>query len=273
MKRERARATEASRARAAAAAEAAAAAAAAGKSGAVSGVEHHGTSQEDRTGYRASEPNGTGYQAKGLQRGDVGDGVRAGRDVTQQHHPSPPPAQQVRDGAAAGGVHGAGGRGRGAGGGRRRGRLGGAERYQGGRYGQPPNGKKHRPTNAAGGGEDVHALYEERLAKLERRLGEAGKQAHRQGQQRPPEESPKPRPAGGGGGEEWGAENNPFGFRKLSAAEDEGGCGSMPSSSSGRRGLSRWGSETSGGEDVEGLSTMYMGPIAHKMAELRAGNG
>lgn len=258
MRKERARATEASRARAAAAV---------GGGGRGGGGEHRGTGQEDGTGYRASEPNGTAYQV----RGGVGNGVRGGGDAAPHHRPSPP--AQLRDGVAAGGGRGGGGRGGGGAGGRS-GRLGAAGRFQSGRSGQPPSSNNGRLANAGGAGEDVHAMYEERLAKLERRLAGAGKQSHRQGQnqQRPPKESSRPPPQGGGG-EEWGAGNNPFGYRKVSAVEDEGGYGSMPSSSSGKRGLSRRGSEASGGEDVEGLSTMYMGPIAHKMAELRAGNG
>lgn len=267
MRKERARATEASRARAAAAA-------AASGGGIGCGGEHEGTSQENGTGYRVNEPNGTAYKARGLQRGDVGDGVRGGRDVVQHHRPSPP--VQQRDGVAVGG--GRGGRGAGGGGGGGRGgRLGAAERYQGGRNGEPPGSNTGRPANAGGAGEDVHAMYEERLTKLERRLAGAGERSHRQGQQQQQTKkntkvSSRPPPSSGSGGE-WGAENNPFGYhRKLSAGEDGGGYGSAPSSS-GKRALSRRGSEVSGGEDVEGLSTMYMGPIAHKMAELRAGNG
>lgn len=264
MRKERARATEASRARATAAV--AAAASSSGGSGNGGGGQYHGTRQQDNTGYRASEPYGTAYKARGLEHADVGDGVRGGRDVGQQHRPSPP-AQQ-RDGFAAVGGRGGGGRGGGGSGGRG-GRFGAAERYQGGRSGHPPGSKKYRPANA-GAGEDVHRMYEERLAKLERRLAGAGKESHRQQKQQ--KDSSRPRPPSGGV-EEWGAENNPFGYRKLSAGEDDGLCGPFPPGSSGGRGLSRRGSEASGGEDVEGLSTIYMGPIAHKMAELRAGNG
>lgn len=261
MRKERARATEASRARAAAAAG--------GGGGMDGGGENHRTSQEDTIGYKLSEPNGTAYQARELHRGDVGDGVRGGRGVAQQHRPSPPAEQ--RDGITVGGGRGEGGRGGvGDGGGGHGGKLGAAERYQGGRHGQPPSSKIHRPANA-GAGEAVHTMYEERLANLERRLAGAGEQSHRPQQQQPKDSSRQPPLAGGG--EEWGAENNPFGYRNMSAGEGEGGYGSMPSSTSGRKGLSLRGSEASGGEDVEGLSTMYMGPIAHKMAELRAGNG
>lgn len=263
MRKERARATEASRARAAEAA-------AVGGGGRGVGEEHHGsTGQEDGTGHRTSEPNGTAYQARGLHGRDVGDRVGGGGDAAQRYRPSPP--AQLRDGDAEAGGRGGGGRGGGGGSGRG-GRLRAAGRYQGGRSGQPFSIK----ANAGGGAEDVHAMYEERLATLERRLAGAGKQSHRQEQHQrrpPPKEPSRPRPKGEQGGEQWGAENNPFGYGKLSAGEDEGEYGSMPSSSSGRRERSRRGSEASGGEDVEGLSTMYMGPIAHKMAELRAGNG
>ena len=169
-------------------------------------------------------------------------------------------------------------------GGGRGGRLGAAGRYQGGQSGQPPSSNIGHPGNAGGGaGEEVHAMYEERLAKLEKRLAGAGagKQGHRHGQhqhqqsqqQQKVKKSSRPPPPAGPVGGEWGAENNPFGYRKVSAGENDGDYGSMPSSSSGRRGLSRRGSEASGGDDVEGLSTMYMGPIAQKMADLRAGNG
>ena len=186
--------------------------------------------------------------------------------------------------------------GRGEGGEGGGGRLGAAARYQGGRNSQPPGSKKNLPSDA-GVREDVHAMYEERLATLERRLFGEGTQTQRLQNKhrkeasggggsnstkklissgaeaelsRQPRQSRPPRGAGG----EWGAENNPFGYRKLSVGEDSrGSLRSLDAGEQGSTNLSRGGSEASGGEDVEGLSTMYMGPIAHKMAELRAGNG
>lgn len=293
MRKERARATEASRARAAAAAN---------SGDVIRGSGKHGSrSQQDGTGYRASDPNGTAYKARGAA-GEGGDGVdgRGGNDAGCSHRPSPPAKQH--GGAVAAGVDWASSNGNpryDGSSGRSGGRLG-ATRRQGVKNNPQPSGKRNGP-GAAEAGENVHAVYEERLAALERRLAGAGKKNQQprnmaligalgvsgsdgadedrrdsgakatQGQNqyfRPP----PPR----GAGEEWGAESNPFGYRKLSAGGIEGDSGPVPSLGQGGSGTaarSRGGSEASGGEDVEGLSTMYMGPISHKMAELRAGNG
>lgn len=103
-------------------------------------------------------------------------------------------------------------------------------------------------------GKDVHAMYEERLAALERRLlaqrgdnealargdiaaqdlGKALKSGT--GDVRLQSRRP-PRPS-----DEWGPHNNPFERGSASSA------------------------------DVEGLSSIYMGPISNKMAVLRAAN-
>lgn len=312
MRKERVRATEASRARAAAAAAAAATAAAATATNG-SHVLHGGesiesSSQQGDTGYRPSEPNGTAYTAVG--RRPVGEGRggntedNRGRNDNRGHvHRPSPPAKQRGGGAVA-----AAGDGRSSGsnwkprsdgssssGGRGGGALG-AARHQGPtRNSRPlPSGgnKKHSlaATAAAGGGENVHAMYEERLAALERRLNVAGKEPQQprdsvrrdssnstKAKQGGSNQSFQPPPPVRGGGEEWGAESNPFGYRKLSAGggveEDPGSVPSLGQRGSGASTRSRGGSGASGGEDVEGLSTMYMGPISHKMAELRGGNG
>ena len=71
------------------------------------------------------------------------------------------------------------------------------------------------------------------------------------------------------GEEEWGTENNPFGYRESSVEDGRGGFARRPDYGKAVNG----GESTSGREvEVEGLSTMYMGPISHKMARLRASN-
>ncbi|CAM9302603.1 unnamed protein product [Ectocarpus sp. 6 AP-2014] len=269
MRKERARATEASRARAAAAAA---------RGGGRGGTQHNDGTQDSTSGYASNEPNGTAPPG-----GERGDQDRGGHEV--EMHPRRPS--------------------RGGGAGSSSGRANAARRYQGAQN-RPPPPRQNRP---AATGRNVHAMYEERLAALERRLAEGGgKRGGGGGIQRGGgaaggrEQDARTgnrvsnaggNPSGGsdsdgahagrtsGGAEtrstreegEWGAENNPFGYRKLSRGNE--GPRSVPSSGVGGERLvnSRRGSEASGGDDVEGLSTMYMGPITHKMAELRAGNG
>ncbi|CAM9827313.1 unnamed protein product [Ectocarpus sp. 4 AP-2014] len=269
MRKERARATEASRARAAAAAA---------RGGGRGGTQHNDSTQDGTGGYGSNEPNGTA--PPGGDRGGQG----RGRHEVEMH-----PRRPSRGGGA----------------GSSSGRANAARRYQGAQN-RPPPPQQNRP---AATGRNVHAMYEERLAALERRLAEGGgKRGGGGGIQRgggaveggeqdartgnrvsnavgnPSDESGSDgahvrRTSGGAETKstreegEWGAENNPFGYRKLSRGDE--GPGSIPSSSAGAERLvnSRRGSGASGGDDVEGLSTMYMGPITHKMAELRAGNG
>ncbi|CAM9554407.1 unnamed protein product [Ectocarpus sp. 12 AP-2014] len=269
MRKERARATEASRARAAAAAA---------RGGSRGGTHDIDGTQDGTGGYGYSEPNGTAPPG-----GDGGDQGRGGHEV--EMHPRRPS--------------------RGGGAGSSSGRANAARRYQG-EQNRPPPPRQNRP---AATGRNIHAMYEERLATLERRLGEGGEKRRGGGGIRRGggaaaggEQVARTRnrvsnaggnPSGGSGSDgahvrrtsggaetkstreegEWGAENNPFGYRKLSRGDE--GPGSIPSSGVGGERLvnSRRGSEASGGDDVEGLSTMYMGPITHKMAELRAGNG
>ncbi|CAN0236779.1 unnamed protein product, partial [Ectocarpus fasciculatus] len=270
MRKERARATEASRARAAAAAAAAAA-----RGGGRGGAHRNDSAQDGTGGYGCNEPNGTAPPG--------GDQGRGGHEV--EMHPRRPS--------------------RGGGAGSSNGRVNAARRYQGAQN-RPPPPRQNRP---AATGRKVHAMYEERLAALERRLAEGGgkrgggggirrgdgaaaegREGARAGN-RVPNAGGNPSSGSGSGGAhvggtsggaettsnreegEWGAEYNPFGYHKLSRGNE--GPGSIPSSAVGGERLvnSRRGSEASGGDDVEGLSTMYMGPITHKMAELRAGNG
>ncbi|CAB1098684.1 unnamed protein product [Ectocarpus sp. CCAP 1310/34] len=269
MRKERAKATEASRARAAAAAA---------RGGGRGGTQHNDSSQDGTGGYGSNEPNGTAPPG-----GDRGGQVRSRHEV--EMHPCRP-------------SHGGGA-------GSSSGRANAARRYQGAQISPPPP-QQNRP---AATGRNVHAMYEERLAALERRLAEGGRkrggggriqrgggavgggeQDARTGNR---VSNAGENPSGGSGSDgahvrrasggaetkstqgegEWGVENNPFGYRTLSRGDE--GPGSIPSSSVGGERLfnSQGGSEASGGDDVEGLSTMYMGPITHKMAELRAGNG
>lgn len=269
MRKERARATEASRARAAAAAA---------RGGGLGGTHHNDSVQDGTVGYGSHEPNET--EPPG---GDGGDKGRGGHDV--EMHPRRPS--------------------RGGGAGSSSGRVNAARRYQCAQN-RPPPPRQNRP---AATGRNVHAMYEERLAALERRLAEGGEkggggggirrgggaaagrgEGTRTGNQ---VSNTSGNPLGGSGSDgahvgrtsggaetrstrkegEWGADNNPFGYHKLSRGNE--GSGLIPSSGVGGELLvnSQRGSEASGGDDVEGLSTMYMGPITHKMAELRAGNG
>lgn len=300
MKKERARATEASRARAAAAA-AAAAVVNDSTGGGVGGDFPGSGHQHDATCHRPSEPNGTAYKNKARGRG--GDGA-----VEEVHPHRPLPSSKQRSGVPPGGrqISGAGDDRGGGGAGYRR--VDPAR--QGGLHTSPQ--RRHRPA-PNGDEEDIQALYEERLAALEQRLAGGGGGGRGRGgnQTGPQKRNPLRNPSGAsdppgaeeqrasgaemkstrkqqqrqhehsqssmprGGGESWREESNPFGYRQLSAGR-AGSSDSVPSSGVGGSGtatLSRRGSDASGGEDLQGLSTMYMGPIAHKMAELRAENG
>ncbi|CAM9887499.1 unnamed protein product [Scytosiphon promiscuus] len=221
---------------------------------------HRFDARQDGTRHRPSEPNGTAYKDKGKV------------EEVLPHRPLPPSKQ--RSGVPAGG--------RGA----------GCRRVDAARQGASNTTPQRRNRPAIDRGEaDIHALYEKRLAALEQQRssprdpsgasdaisagkeGASGADSKSNGkhQQRKPPGWSKPH----GETDEWREENNPFGYRKLSAGRVQS-SGSVPSSGLGGSGsatLSRRGSDASGGEDLEGLSTMYMGPIAHKMAELRAENG
>lgn len=144
-------------------------------------------------------------------------------------------------------------------------------------------------------------MYEERLAALERRLAGGGGTGSRsripsehsggsddsrslraEGERSAAPRARQPRPPLHGRGEEERGvvENNSFGYREFKAASDDddndggggGGGGSRFRSSDGSGMAGAGGSARSKEVAMERLSTMYMGPIASKMAELRAGN-
>lgn len=169
----------------------------------------------------------------------------------------------------------------GGGGGRKLGVARSGTRSGGG--GAKPDRQRQRPAAS----NDIHAMYEERLAALERRLVRASSGTRsfpdggggsavgsdssvaieRRGAREETRTRKSPMPLCGGG--EWGAENNPFGYRESPAEHGRGGFARRPDYGGDVNG----GGSTSGREvEVEGLSTMYMGPIAHKMARLRATN-
>ena len=275
MRRERERATGASRARAADARAAAVQAEAAGGGGS--------------RGCDSSEDGSGGRRRAGYRRdlgSDGGDGAvsnrRVGREVYPHHRPAPPTEQRRMEerlghGQARSGDVGGGG-------GRKVGVARFGTRSEGGKGGTPDS-QRQRP---AGGGNNIHAMYEERLAALERRLVGASSGSHsfpegggggsnvgsdssiaieRKGGGEGTRVRKIPVPLSGGG--EWGTENNPFGYRESPAEHGRGGFVHRP----GYGGAVNGGESTSGREvEVEGLSSMYMGPISHKMARLRATN-
>lgn len=277
MRREREKATGASRARAAdARAAAVEAKAATGNGRRAYGSSEDGSGVRRRAGFRRDVGSDDGDGAVGNRRVE-------GEGVYRHHRPAPPPKQrgvQERLGygqAWSGDVGGGDG-------GQTLGVARSGTKNAGGGAGTPDL-QRHHP---AGGGNNIHAMYEERLAALERRLVHASSGSRsfpegREGGLAVGSDSSAAIERRGGGegaparkhalplrnGGEWGTDNNPFGYRESPAEHGRGGFARRPDYG----GAVNSGESTSGREvEVEGLSTMYMGPISHKMARLRATN-